>query len=631
MIQAPSEIAALTAGPKPAVAPKLLVGTADFSALLEASQSGADKPLIASALSDESLTDVPEARAQAEFAPHEIVDDPVKLPGNAMPESGKVPQVDVAVSSPIEIIAPWDEGAATLAVEPKQSLLRDGPPVSVRVDPSEAQIQQGLPREPSPKVVPAAPQNLSTPTSTTAAVPIARSMPNAVAEQPTPRVARQRVATPPATVALPASTEPVVATPPIIPAARAEIADLEPRPHLVAAQTTPVGNPGGARTLPRPTEIGHPDNRADTEAKPLLTKPTELLDKGENPMPARKLDLAKPAQLAPAIQPSKADLTGEFTQAAQAAPIDKNPGASLAQTLHPDRRGAAQNLRGNVSQLKAPKETAAPQMVHARPAAPNARDLAGLIEQPAKAPSNVPAPVQTYVPQDEPAQSRNLGRTERPVPSNSAPELPQPAQSQSQPSAASSASANPQALQAAAPIAPIASITPSAPAIAEPRANIQAAPQIEAAIDHMVEAREAGRASRPELTLRHAEFGAVNVRLEGAGADLRATLASRDPAFVPAIQAALAERGVVAASETSSANTQRGHDQSSNPSHSNSHFSGGNAHSEGRYGSSTGSGQAQSQPYSEQNGSDDEELVSHDRSEPAETGAETSSGSGLFA
>lgn len=64
--------------------------------------------------------------------------------------------------------------------------------------------------------------------------------------------------------------------------------------------------------------------------------------------------------------------------------------------------------------------------------------------------------------------------------------------------------------------------------------------QIELLIDNLAQARETGRSARGELLLRHAEFGSVTIQIDGAQGDLRATLASRDPGFAPAAQAALA-------------------------------------------------------------------------------------------
>ncbi len=161
----------------------------------------------------------------------------------------------------------------------------------------------------------------------------------------------------------------------------------------------------------------------------------------------------------------------------------------------------------------------------------------------------------------------------------SGPSLPAPA-------AAPSISAQPQP-----------AITPAAaPAPAEARI----APQQDSAITQVGELREALRAARPEMTLRHAEFGFVSLRVEATGAqDWRAVLASRDPGFVPAIQAALAERAVAASSETSASNSGSHHGQS--------------GQSDQRYGFSQGSGQGSSQPYMEQSGKRDEGASSHQR------------------
>jgi len=112
-----------------------------------------------------------------------------------------------------------------------------------------------------------------------------------------------------------------------------------------------------------------------------------------------------------------------------------------------------------------------------------------------------------------------------------------------------------------APEAPMPSTPNAAQVLAPPPATlttpaperIEAAraptPQLESTIAQVGDLREALRSARPEMTLRHGEFGFVSLRLEQASPqDWRAVLASRDPGFVPAIQAALAERAVAAAS-----------------------------------------------------------------------------------
>jgi hypothetical protein len=136
---------------------------------------------------------------------------------------------------------------------------------------------------------------------------------------------------------------------------------------------------------------------------------------------------------------------------------------------------------------------------------------------------------------------------------------------------------------------------------AEPR-NL--APQQESAIAQVGEIREALRSVRPEMTLRHAEFGFVSLRLEGTTAapqDWRAVLASRDPGFVPAIQAALAERAVAASADTAATGNGTGQNGSSSSS------------SDQRYGFSQGSGQGSSSPYPGHSGTRDEGASQHSR------------------
>jgi hypothetical protein len=134
----------------------------------------------------------------------------------------------------------------------------------------------------------------------------------------------------------------------------------------------------------------------------------------------------------------------------------------------------------------------------------------------------------------------------------------------------------------------------------DPRGGVPAtpaAPQLESAIAQVGDIREALRSARPAMTLQHAEFGAVSIRLEPAAPDQwRAVLASRDPGFVPAIQTALAERAVAATADTSSNfSGQSGAHQ--------------NGTSEQRYGSTPNGGQGSPQPYLGQSGSRDGEAA----------------------
>ncbi|AWW73564.1 hypothetical protein CD351_03870 [Erythrobacter sp. KY5] len=130
---------------------------------------------------------------------------------------------------------------------------------------------------------------------------------------------------------------------------------------------------------------------------------------------------------------------------------------------------------------------------------------------------------------------------------------------------------------------------------------------LESVIDHLTEARETGRVAKSEVTLRHQEFGAINMRFEVSGFDLRATLSARDPAFVAAAQIALVDRAIAATGESAGAQSQRGQEQSQGQHGQQSQTGQHGSQGEPRYGSSLGSGQGSPQPYSSQTKGGDEE------------------------
>ncbi len=150
-----------------------------------------------------------------------------------------------------------------------------------------------------------------------------------------------------------------------------------------------------------------------------------------------------------------------------------------------------------------------------------------------------------------------------------------------------------------APAAGIAQAAPVASAVpVDPRGEARVQPQQDAAIDQIADLQGAARASRPEMLLRHAEFGTVSIKVEGSGPqDWRAVLASRDPGFVPAVQAALTERMIAGATATDLSGNTPGQNPSSDP----------------RYGSSPGSGQGSSQPYMHHQQGRDEGAFGHER------------------
>ena len=179
-------------------------------------------------------------------------------------------------------------------------------------------------------------------------------------------------------------------------------------------------------------------------------------------------------------------------------------------------------------------------------------------------------------------------------------------------------------------VSPTLAVSSAASSAAPVEGEVREIARIQDALEQLASAREAGRVIRPELSLRHSEFGFVNMRLDASGAELRATLSSRDPAFVPAIQAALSERAIAAGSEAATGSSQRGQDQSSAQSGNSGGWQGwAGGGSDPRYGSSPGSGQASPQPYSEQKVRDEHEPAPRTTGEPSRSGE--ASGRGIYA
>lgn len=154
---------------------------------------------------------------------------------------------------------------------------------------------------------------------------------------------------------------------------------------------------------------------------------------------------------------------------------------------------------------------------------------------------------------------------------------------------------------------------------------------LENALEHVAGLRDAARSARPELVLRHGEFGAVSLKIEASTpGEWRAMLASRDPGFVPAVHAALAERAVAAASEAGGAGSgwqQGGH----NGGRSTDGPGAGPHTGQPSYGSSPGSGQGSSQPYSAQNRAEGRKGAPPASDGPAGDPAGTAPPRGLFA
>ncbi|MGB3471836.1 MAG: hypothetical protein WBA51_13525 [Erythrobacter sp.] len=215
-------------------------------------------------------------------------------------------------------------------------------------------------------------------------------------------------------------------------------------------------------------------------------------------------------------------------------------------------------------------------------------------------------------------------------------------ESASVPSAATPANLAPTTTSIAAP--QLASAPTQSPLQPAPAATAS----LEQTIDHVADLREAGRAVRPELTVRHGEFGTVAMRIDAAAApaDWRATLFARDPGFVPAVQAALAERAIAASAESSLAQNQsqqRGSDSGSHNSpnsqgglqssqhNSQSGFGGTFSGGDPRYGSSTGSSQGTAQPYLGEEGDGSSDRAAADQGDDPDALSQNAQGGALFA
>lgn len=197
--------------------------------------------------------------------------------------------------------------------------------------------------------------------------------------------------------------------------------------------------------------------------------------------------------------------------------------------------------------------------------------------------------------------------------------------------------------------APVAATPPATPlvghAVANPdagsaMANPVTAPAqpspttaMETTLDKLAGLRDAARSARPEVMLRHGEFGVVNVRIDATTpGDWRATLTSRDPGFVPAVQAALAERAIAASDASSGAGANTGSQSGSQHSgRGGEAATGQNAGSQANYGSSPGSGQGSQQPYLAQTRMEGRSDASHHERQAGAPQTETSADRGLFA
>jgi hypothetical protein len=419
------------------------------------------------------------------------------------------------------------------------------------------------------------------------------------------------------------------------------IAAPEPLPGLVTVLRAPVSDAPTVDAFPepdpaeRPAPPIHPRAQSPDSRAPLLPAPVEAAaaPAGEDAAHAEP-GAADSLPLEPAVVTDPGAAPQPVAALVTFVPVLADDAVTTALAPAPPASGASPTAAPTPAAPVAaapalPPAAAARAMAGPRPAAATSPEAgAGAASRPA--PSRLPA---------SSAQRPAPDRGAAPAESAPAPVAPVPALAAG--SGASPDAGNPAPATAATTLA--ASLAPALPQTAamlpadrpaDPRAAAAGppVPQLESAIAQVGDIREALRAARPAMTLQHADFGAVAIRLEPAAPDQwRAVLASRDPGFVPAIQAALETRIIAAAADTS-ANFAGQHGASHNGAW------------DQRYGASPNGGQGSPQPYLGQSGTRDGEaapdhrrpstaatLAARGGSEAEDPAAATPSSGGLFA
>lgn len=373
-------------------------------------------------------------------------------------------------------------------------------------------------------------------------------------------------------------------------------ADLAVRFRQSAEQTSPEQ---GADSLETPPQFVAPQ-----APPPISTTP-----RSQNGVGGEQVDKGGRAPAEPKVVNEFANSL-EASGPAAAPKTDTSPDSEQSEIRKNEGEGAARSDRLGTTEPPAP--TFIQPLASIAASARDRRDSSNLETAPGAKASNLIAKPQAFNSQKlgaglalEPTLTTELNEDALPSPKTS------PAALVSATSSAPNMQSAPTvALPAAAPGTPPALSSPNSPAVVG-APNASPPVLVERLVEQIADAREAGRTVRPELTLRHGEFGQVGLRIDAGSStnvgEWRATLMARDPGFVPAVQAALGER-ISAASESGLSNngafSQRGNENGppssgSNPSgQSGSQSSATNGGGEQRYGSSTGEGQGPAKPYS---------------------------------
>lgn len=125
-------------------------------------------------------------------------------------------------------------------------------------------------------------------------------------------------------------------------------------------------------------------------------------------------------------------------------------------------------------------------------------------------------------------------------------------------------------------------VQPIASSIPEMPIQLRDTQPLERLVETITQMRESGQAARSEVSLRHGEFGMVAMRISSSDGEVQARLASRDPGFVAAAQAALNDRAVSASAETNQA-SPRQQDSGQNSQSNSRDMSGSAQHEHGRH------------------------------------------------
>jgi len=578
-------------------------GVPDFAGLLEALAVP-----VAAAPGAAGVTAGPGLLTGAMAAPEASAPDP---------EAAQAPVVPRAETSPASALAAWPTGKNL--PEPGALLPPALPPVALPGAPGEA--REAVPPVAAAEALPAG----------LVAAPRAKGAGNAPATGDDAALPAVPSAIP---VAVAADAGPAVTAP-----GEEGAGHPAPRSHdavrglglAAPGRAAPAGTailPADKHLLPAepvPAQTGAADSETDTDTDnetdaDIGTETTGPAPAPQSPAAALPVALAlpvSPATVGPApmavLVPDATDAGPAVTAAAAAAGLPvpaalRGPAARLLPAAPPPAMSAPDAEADPAANVLArPAQPAAPAAAPASPLPASGRVAA--TAQPAAA----PVPALAADPDPEPAP----GPAPASLPAADALLDALPDAGPAASTASATATTPPASAMPALPLP----ATPLADRITDSRAaGVSPAPPLESAIAQVGDIREALRAARPAMTLRHAEFGAVSIRLEPAAPDQwRAVLASRDPGFVPAIQAALDARAIAAAGDTSASFAGQ----------SGTHHNGASQNGAGdhRYGSSPNPGQGSPQPYLGQSGSRDGEAAP-DHRRPSTAAALAARGAG---